>query len=297
MDTPVQTPKKLLQNKLFLSIVILIVLLLLAGGGWYLTKGVSKSNQPAEQNKAGSGTGEGSGQGRNQGSSPLVWQQTANGWQATGTPPSCPNPLSLKTPTVLTNVTSILYPGQVRGGNYKPHGGFRFDTARNSNETVTAPMDAVVVDGSRYLVSGETQYMFDFIAPCGIMYRIGHLLVLDSKYQKIADLFPAPVEGDSRTTQVNPQVTVTAGETIATAVGTTKGTTGLNVFFDFGVYDLRSKNQASQNSTWAANPAHDPMLAQHAVCWFDLLSAADATKVKSLPAGDPTSGKTSDYCK
>ncbi|MDP2671495.1 MAG: hypothetical protein Q8P13_03515 [bacterium] len=224
----------------------------------------------------------------------ITWMQTATGWQASGTPPTCPSPV-LKTPVALTKVTSILYPGQVRGGNYKPHGGFRFDTAKSSSVSVSAAMDAVVVRGSRYLVNGEIQYTFDFIAPCGIMYRLGHLLVLDSKYQKIAASFPAAKEGDSRTENVNPQVEVNAGETIATAVGITKG--GLNVFFDFGVYDLKTKNQASKDAAWAAKPEHDPELAQHALCWFDLLPSTDTSKVKSLPGADGTAGKTSDYCK
>ena len=41
---------------------------------------------------------------------------------------SCPAPL-LQTPVDLSKVTSILYPGQERGGNYKAHGVFGFDNA------------------------------------------------------------------------------------------------------------------------------------------------------------------------
>lgn len=221
----------------------------------------------------------------------VTWMQTADGWQASGTVPSCPTP-ALRTPTTLAQVTSILYPGQTRGGNYKPHGGFRFDTATSNDETVTAAMDGQLVDGSRYLVNGETQYTFDIIAPCGLMYRVGHLLTLTPKFQAIADAFPAAQEGDSRTTNVNPPVSVTAGEQIATAVGVTKG--GRNVFFDFGLYNVQQKNAASQNAAYAAS--HDVTLAQHALCWFDYLPSADAATVKSLPAADSTSGKKSDYC-
>lgn len=286
---PKQTPHP---NKFVLALVGIFILILAVGGLWFAFRGTSKT--PKSNVPVSTGTTSASSKNSSSSETQVSWMLTENGWQANGTPASCPSPV-LKTPVDLTNVTTILYPGQTRGGNYKPHGGFRFDNAKSSNVTVTAPMDAVIVDGGRYLVNGEIQYTFDFIAPCGMMYRIGHLLVLDPKYQKIADKFPAAAEGDSRTENVNPQISVTAGETIATAVGVTKG--GLNVFFDFGVYNLLTKNQASQDSTWASNPAHDPQLAQHAVCWFDLLPSADGTKVRSLPAGDPTSGKTSDYCK
>lgn len=248
---------------------------------------------PLGSKGAGSGGGSGGGQwgGRSQAS--VVWQLGADGWEAVSTPSTCPTLLVLQTPVDMTNVTAILYPGQTRGGNYKPHGGFRFDKATTNTVAVSAPMDAYVVEGSRYLVEGETQYMFDFIAPCGIMYRLGHLLKLTPTFQAIADTFPAATEGDSRTTMVSPQVSVKARDAVATAIGVTKGT---NVFVDFGVYDLRTKNEASKDAAWAANPVHDPELAQHAVCWFDLLPAPDAAKVKSLPAGDPASGKTSDFC-
>ncbi len=288
-----------------------VVLIIIGGAVSFAMRGrdagtATQSSQPVTQGTtstaattpgSGGGGGNGTGQGRQSSSgttSTLMWQQGQGGWQAIGTPPACPSPFTLNTPTDLTNVTSILYPGQLRGGNYKPHGGFRFDGAGTNAVVVTAPLDATLVRGSRYLVGGETQYTFDFIVPCGYMYRLGHLLTLDQTFQAIADQFPAAVEGDSRTTNVNPPIAVTAGQKIASAVGVTKGT---DVFFDFGVYDLRTKNDASKDATWAANPMHDPELAQHAVCWFDLLSATDAARVRSLPPGDPTSGKNSDFCK
>jgi hypothetical protein len=123
------------------------------------------------------------------------------------------------------------------------------------------------------------------------MYRVGHFLKLPSNLQKMAEAFPAASEGGSQTTSIDPPVLIKAGETLATAVGITKGQ---NVFFDFGVYNLLTKNKASQDPTWAAS--HDPELAQRAVCWFDLLPADAETKVRSLPAGDPESGTKSDYC-
>ncbi len=298
LDKPVPNPlaknPNIYTHKVFAAVgLILIGTIIAVAGIWYFVNGQEATKNGLTNKTTTSPTASSSAKTSSQ-TEQVTWMPIENGWQASGTLPACPSPV-LKTPTDLTNVTSILYPGQERGGNYKPHGGFRFDNAKSSTVTVTAPMDAVIVNGSRYLVGGEIQYTFDFIAPCGIMYRLGHLLVLDPKYQKIADTFPAAMEGDSKTTNINPQVSVTAGETIAIAVGVTKG--GLNVFFDFGVYDLKTKNQASQDATWSANPAHDPLLAQRALCWFDLLPSVDAAKVKSLPAADGTAGKTSDYCK
>lgn len=224
--------------------------------------------------------------------STLLWQRGENGWQLSGgTAPECPVPLELTAPVDLTKVTAILYPGQTRGGNYKPHGGFRFDDNTTNAVAVTSPADGFVVEGSRYIEHGEVQYLFGIIDNCGIMYRFDHLLTLSPKLQAIAEQFPAAQEGDSRTTMVQPAVAITKGESIATAVGFTAGP---NVSMDWGVYDLRVKNQASQDPAYAAS--HDAELAQHAICWLDELPAADAAMVKSLPAGDQASGTSSDYC-
>ncbi len=67
-----------------------------------------------------------------------------------------------------------------------------------------------------------------------------------------------------------------------------------NLFF-WGVYDLRAPNEASKDPTWLAS--HDLQLAGHAVCWFDLLSPADETCVRSLPPTDSGSSKRSDSCR
>ena len=223
---------------------------------------------------------------------------------------TCPKPFVFRMPIDISKVTSILYPGQIRGGNYKAHGGFRFDTSRPNEITVTAPYDAEVIDGARYPVNGEVQYTFDFAHPCGIRYRFGHLLTLSPKFQAIAEKFPLPKGLDSRTTEVSPPIKVKQGEIIATAVGLTKGGDsvfgGFNTFVDWGVYDYRQKNEASQNPNWASAHAledsdwtkyYNSDIYQYAVCWFDWISAEDKVKVLALPSSDGQSGKSSDYCK
>lgn len=223
-----------------------------------------------------------------------MWQYNGATWQASGTPPPCANPVSLPLPVDKSKVTSILYPGQIRG-EFKPHGGFRFDQPGQTTAiTVTAPIDAVVYRGGRYTVGGgEIQYTFDFINSCGIMYRFGHLRDLPAKMQAMADTLPPPSELDSRTTVLAPGLTVSAGETIATGVGTRDS--ALNVFVDYGVYDLRQRNAASQDAGWAA--AHPGDVAQYGICWFEWLSAGDAALVRGLPPADGQMGKTSDFCK
>ena len=192
----------------------------------------------------------------------------------------CDDPLSLKSPVDLNLTTSILYPGQVRGGDFKPHGGFRFDNSKNEAIEVKMPRAAKFVEASRYIEMGEVQYMFDFETSCGIRYRFDHLLVLTPKFAKIAEGLPKAKVDDSRTTSIRPSVDVEEDEVIATAVGF-KNTK--NVFVDFGVYDKRGK--------FFSNPR------DNAVCWFDLLPPKDATLVKSLPPADSISGSQSTLCK
>ncbi len=275
------------------ALIILAVVGVIGAVGWIV---LQQNSDPAKQSTAQTSTSQQSGEQKSdaQQYSKAIWTYTGSDWQANGyTPPTCPSNPLLQPPANMAKVTSILYPGQTRGGNYKPHGGFRFDGVANDKISVTAPIDGYLIRGGRYLVNGELQYTFDVINNCGYMYRVGHLLKLTSTFQAIADKLPAAVEGDSRTTNVEPNVLVKKGEVLATSVGITVG--GTNTFFDFGVYDLRTKNEASKSTSYAAK--YGAELEQHAVCWFDLLPKADSAKVKSLPAGDPTSGKNSDYCK
>lgn len=211
-------------------------------------------------------------------------------WKPSSTPPTCPEPLIVQTPVDIDLATSILYPGQMRGEHYKAHGGFRFDHSHNEDITVTAPLDGLLVRGSRYIESGEIQYMFDLVNPCGIMIRFDHLLELSPKFAEAAEKLRPAVVDDSRTTELN-LIPIKTGEVIATAVGFK--TTG-NVGVDFGVYDLRQKNQASQDPAWLQQ--HPGEQAAYAVCWLDWLPAEDSVKAKSLPGGDSVNGKESDYC-
>lgn len=271
--------------------------LVLAGGVLLVGIGVAvwQITMPSEQ-----GEGEQYTQVRSESSSTtvsagsLLWQQSETGWTASGQAPACPIQPMMEAPANLSLATAILYPGQVRGGNYKPHGGFRFDNSENDDIAVRAPLDGYVVRGSRYLELGEVQYAIDIMHNCGIMYRFDHLRVLSSALQAIADTWPEPSDGSSQTTMVNPPLVVAQGAVLATSVGFQQTN---NASFDWGVYDFRNENEASQLAEYQAAHQQDRELSWHAVCWFDWLPSADAARVKGLPAGDPTSGTRSDYCK
>jgi len=222
----------------------------------------------------------------------VTWRQTDDGWSPSGKPPDCPNPLRILAPVDISKVTSVLYPGQSRGGNYKPHGGFAFDDNPDQAVDVVAPLTGMAVRGSRYIEGGNIQYMLDVISPCGIMYRFDHLLTLTARFRAFANTLP-PAGESSATTNFNPPFLVTEGEKLAVEVGLTKPK---NVAFDFGVYDMRGFNRISSDPTWAAQHPGSREMSGHAVCWFDLLDAQSAATIRSLPSRDGTSGKSSDYC-
>lgn len=261
--------------------VVLVLAVLSAVGAlaWFgMQGGRSKTSQVSNTEPAGA----------------VSWSHNGTTWQASGKPPTCPNPVRFsQAPSDLSKATAVLYPGQTRGGNYKPHGGLRYPDGQNK-VAVKAIYDGNVVEGARYIEAGETQYMFTIVNDCGIAYRFDHLLSLSPKFQSLAVKLPAAQPNDSRTTKFNSPTSIKAGEVVATAVGFTNNG---NASYDLGVYDLRSTNQAAQNAAYRAK--HQNILSQagYALCWLDMFSANDSAILAALPGGDMTSGKQSDYCK
>ena len=215
--------------------------------------------------------------------------QASSSPSAVATPvPTCPTPL-LQTPVDLSKVTSILYPGQERGGNYKAHGGFGFDNATDNLVTVKIPLNGKISRVVRYREMGEIQYLFEFDGNCGVSFRFDHLRKLTPKFEAVVNVFP--IKEDTRTDPVNPPVAVTVGEVIATEVGFLN-----NVSVDFGVYDMRQKNEASKDPVWAS--AHSQYPADsYGICWLNSLPQADSAVVNLLPGRDGKFEKKSDYCK
>lgn len=227
------------------------------------------------------------------------WTFDGKSWQVRGTPPPCPDPLNLPSPVDINLVSGILYPGQERGNDYKPHGGFGFKNQTNNEVDVFAPMDGNLFKAARYLEYGEVQYSLYFIHDCGIMYKFDHPRELTAKFKEILNNIPMGDEGDSRTTEIRPAIFVAKGEHVATKVGFENfpgGHNDRNVFVDFGLYDLRKTNGVNYDSVFRAKHPNINEYGTYAVCWFDYLSSEDETIVRSLPAGG-NEGKVSDYCK
>lgn len=221
------------------------------------------------------------------------WEFDGEKWSGSSSAPACPAPLILDLPVDIALVSGILYPGQYRGGDYKPHGGFRFDGSKPADVTVRAPLDARLILGSRYIEQGEIQYLLWFENPCGVAYRFDHLLTLAPAFQQVADTLPPAVPDDSRTTRFTTPIEVKRGDVIATAVGFAKSR---NVGVDWGVYDLRQPNAASQNESFATRHETKKEQAFYGVCWFDLLPLDIAPKIRSFSAVG-AEGNTSDYCR
>lgn len=217
----------------------------------------------------------------------VIWQIRDDHWQSTSPPPDCPDPLQLEFPADIGVATMALWPGQVRG-EFKPHGGVRYDNNPSGNVELRAPIDAIIFRVGRYDFAGEPQITFDMINNCGIWVRFDHILELSDNIKQIMDDFP----GDGSTSQtydIVPQVAVKQGDLLATKIGFPSAG---NVFFDMGVYDLRQKNQSSKDPDWAAR--HNVEQGHYAVCWFDLMPPDINKRLRELPTGNE--GKVSDYC-
>ncbi len=222
------------------------------------------------------------------------WEFDGEQWKSSSTPPACQDPIVFDPLVDLSLVSAVLYPGQVRGEDYKPHGGFIFGGRSNEEILVRAPMDARLIAGSRYVEQGEVQYLLSFVNSCGIAYRFDHLLTLAPEIQKIADTLPQPVENDSRLTKFASASAVKKGDPIATSVGF-KNTR--NVTVDFGVYDLRKQNPSASDAAFAQFHADEKDQAYYALCWLELFPADQVATIKAFPGGDPIVGKASDFCK
>lgn len=270
-------------------IVAILVIAILGFVGWR----VMGSNKPKEAVKS---VNDGSSQ-RQAGddtkgaSSSVIWMWGGDKWLAQGgSAPTCKSKPVFSMPVDINQVSSVLYPGQQRSTGYKTHGGFRLDTG---SADVTIPADSNLVKASRYIEQGEVQYFMVFTLPCGYAYRFDHLRTLTPKFQAIMDKLPQPQVDDSRTTSIEPAVSLKAGEKVATGVGFAKTN---NASVDFGIYDLRQANKASKDPAYAAKHQDEKEYAYYGSCFFDYFSSDVAAKLRALPAADQMAGKTSDYC-
>jgi hypothetical protein len=234
-----------------------------------------------------------------QGRTFVEWSWDGENWKPMGTAPDCKSPLTVESPADTGKITNVLMPGQVRGSDFKPHGGLSSDSPANNSLVVATVRDAYLYRGAQYIAEdmGQTavQYMFDFMDSCGIMFRFDHLATLTDQFKAYDKQMPVPQLNDSRTTVFNDHPFIPKGTVVATEIGI-KPTK--NSFFDFGVYDLRQRNEASKTDLYKTDQLRisDKEQSFYAVCWFDLLPTAQKAIVKGLPQRGGEAQGGSDYC-
>lgn len=223
-------------------------------------------------------------------------------WITNGPPaPDCPDPLFANSPVDFSTVVTVLFPGQYRGYNYKPHGAFGISPGTAGQVEVKLPMDAKITGLTRYLEGSNNalQYLVTFVNDCGIEIKFDHLATLSPRLQAIAETRPAPLKDNTKSDPNNkptPEL-FKGGEVIATAVGNP----GIKMYgFDFGVADYRKPNDISKNEAWKA--IHNTYTASewYGVCWFDMLPGDDADTAKKMsetPTNPSRPNTVSDYCK
>jgi len=269
-------------SHVLIVLIIIVVVGIIAVLGWTFISRIKESDQDVANTSQKGDINQ------------LVWQQGADGWQAVGEAPDCPAQPMLKAPADLTKATSVLYPGQTRG-QYKPHGGLRFDTVTDNKVTVTSPFDGYIIKASRNFAEGttEVQYGFDIMNNCGVMVRFGHFSELPDNLQAVVSKLPEPTV-NSTVENVKPAIYIKQGDVLATKVGLISEK---NTFFDWGVYDYRQQNEASKSEVYkAAHPQRE--LAWYGVCWLQgWLPSENEEMLSALPAGGGENGKTSDYCR
>ena len=229
---------------------------------------------------------------------PVVWRFDGKEWISQGSVPQCPSPL-ISTGELLdfSKVLSIVQPGQIRGGSYKPHAGLRWSEFGGvvKGISIKAPFDGEIVAASQYISEGNYQFTINIIHPCGIMLRLGHLLEPSDSIKKILSTIPPAIENDSRENFLSGTF-IKKDQLIASEVGMVPPASpdSLGTFMDLGIVDLRKKNSAL-DSSFKSNA--DIKYALYSVCWYEgnYFSDSDRARVLNLPFSNGDA--TSDYCK
>jgi hypothetical protein len=228
-------------------------------------------------------------------------------WQSNGVDGFAPTPPGVAVPDCVDMVWQLplrdfalvegrLEPGQIRGGDYKAHGGFRM---KSTDVEVFSAISGYITNVSAYLQDangnagvGEVQYLIEIQHPCGMQVRYDHLKILSAPIQQVFADNGVAVGKDSRTTPIQPPVPIQAGDLLATGVGLTE--TGSNYFFDFGAYDLRAPQPSKRSSEELLAMGASGVLGRYGLCWYDLFGSEYAKTIRSIPIGSTERG--SDYC-
>lgn len=230
------------------------------------------------------------------------WNAGEDKWESYNFIPKCQFPIIPAGSLVdFSKAKFILYPGKVRGGNYKPHAAIRWSDIPEPyvrDIVVSAPFDGTVIGAWDGLEdSGIYQFGLNFVSDCGVMLRMMHLFEPGPKMKKILDFINA--DGRKQVGETYTIARLKKGDVIALNVGQPTGTaSGTGAWFDIGLLDLRQKNinkpygLAQQTTGFGSGSVY---YAEYAVCWFEgnWFSEEDKAMVSKLSV---IQGTESDYC-
>tara|TARA_A100001037_G_scaffold39777_1_gene30902 strand:- start:198 stop:1157 length:960 start_codon:yes stop_codon:yes gene_type:complete len=228
--------------------------------------------------------------------STIRWNSDKNGdWMPNQTPPDCGSieklfqifPLDVKA------LTQFARPGRSGDGNtiYIGHGSLRADNSIYSDVEVRFPAEGFSLAHvnrrlESYINSGEEQVKLEFIHPCGVLVRLDHLTGLSDRWASIIGKVPLLTDNSQITFLPQNVHYVDPGEILSAGIGHPT-----NTYLDFGVYDLRTKNNIA---SFIANDWPDYRgTADYGVCWSSFFGETVASILSNLPAG---SNPSSDYC-
>ena len=238
----------------------------------------------------------------------VEWSNWETGeWIPNSTPPKC-GPLEEMfdvVPIDVSIVNEFGRPGR-EGGNgsyYVAHGYLRPRNTPHDQIEVKFPADGFSLyavnrrvedyyieeketDTVYHIADDEEQVKLEFHHPCGIKIMLDHLAQVTNRWAEIIKDVPV-LTNDSRVTFMGSgEHFVEAGEVLAHAIGH-----ATNTYLDFGVYDLRTKNQSAE--MLARDWPEYVSGASHGVCWTGLFGQEVQKTLEDLTAG---SVSTSDFC-
>ena len=238
----------------------------------------------------------------------VYWSNWETGeWTPSSTPPKC-GPLEEMfdvLPIGVTIVDTFTPPGRP-GGNgsyYIAHGHLRSNNTPHDQIEVKFPAEGFSLYAAnrrvedyyieeketntrRHIVDDEEQVKLTFHHPCGIAVTIAHLAQVTDRWAEIIKDVPV-FTNDSRVTFMpSGKYFVESGEVLAHAIGH-----ATNTYLDFGVYDLRSKNDSAERL--ARDWPEYVSVVSHGICWAGLFGP----EVQQLLEGKAAdSDATSDFC-
>ena len=238
----------------------------------------------------------------------VEWSNWETGeWIPSSTPPKC-GPLEEMfdgIPIDIRIVNEFGRPGR-EGGNgsyYVAHGYLRPGNTPHDQIEVKFPAEGFSLyavnrrvedyyieeketDTVYHIADDEVQVKLEFHHPCGIKIMLDHLAQITNRWAEIIKDVPV-LTNDSRVTFMGSgEHFVEAGEVLAYAIGH-----ATNTYLDFGVYDMRTKNQSAE--MLARDWPEYVSGASYGVCWTGLFGPKVEKILEDLTTG---SVSTSDFC-